>query len=101
MSEIPLIWASLALHRHVKPLWNQDDPGIESLGFSLGEMPNFSPGHTTARGEGEVHVQDNCLQAVCIANNAFTSFQHYEELARRVTEQRDKAEAERARQLRR
>lgn len=33
LSETPLTRATLAIHRYIIPLWNQEDTGIENLPF--------------------------------------------------------------------
>ena len=36
LPDTPLTQVTLALHRYIIPLWNQDDPRIENLFFSFG-----------------------------------------------------------------
>ena len=37
----PVTRATLALHRHMVPFWNQDDPRIESLALVVGPKPQL------------------------------------------------------------
>ena len=44
MSEDPLTWAILALHCHITPFWDVDDPGIESLPLVFGSNAQYWAG---------------------------------------------------------